>query len=381
MSGAVLCRRVDSYDSPALEAAVEELFAACPAADALGPDSRVLVKPNLLAKHPPAHAVTTHPAVVAACVRALQRRGVRRITVADSPGGVYTPGVLRGIYAASGMAQVCADTGAQLYTACRYEPVACHGARVSAFQLIEPAAQADFIVDCPKVKTHVMTGLSCAVKNMFGTVPGLQKAELHMRFPQRGPFGQMLMDLWQCVRPGLVVADGVLAMEGDGPAGGVPRQLGLILGGNDGWTVDLALCRMMGFEPCQVPYLAAGIEAGLCPPRFDTALLRGDADALAPVPDWKRPSGFAGVDFSASVPRPVRWLVPGAEKLVAPRPKIRRDRCVGCGKCAEICPGHTIRVERGKAHIDPAGCIRCFCCHEMCPVKAIDVKRFFLFRM
>ena len=70
----------------------------------------------------------------------------------------------------------------------------------------------------------------------------------------------------------------------------------------------------------------------------------------------------------------------GCGKWIAPRPKIDVSRCIGCGKCAEICPGHTIR-EKGKAHIDPKGCIRCFCCHEMCPVKAIEVKRFRLFQM
>ena len=55
--------------------------------------------------------------------------------------------------------------------------------------------------------------------------------------------------------------------------------------------------------------------------------------------------------------------------------------CIGCGKCAEICPGHTITVENGKAHIVPRACIRCFCCHEMCPAKAIDVKRAGIFNL
>lgn len=72
--------------------------------------------------------------------------------------------------------------------------------------------------------------------------------------------------------------------------------------------------------------------------------------------------------------------MPGVERLIAPRPKIDRRKCVGCGKCAEICPGHTIAVRDKKARIDPAHCIRCFCCHEMCPVKAIDVKHFRLFQ-
>ncbi|MFQ9679127.1 MAG: DUF362 domain-containing protein [Ruthenibacterium lactatiformans] len=61
------------------------------AARALGPRSRVLVKPNLVAKHAPEKAVTTHPAVLDAVCAALRRRGVESITVADFPAGCTTP--------------------------------------------------------------------------------------------------------------------------------------------------------------------------------------------------------------------------------------------------------------------------------------------------
>ena len=81
------------------------------------------------------------------------------------------------------------------------------------------------------------------------------------------------------------------------------------------------------------------------------------------------------MDFSNRFPKPLRWAAPTVVKLAAPRPRIRRAKCIGCGKCAEICPQKTIHLQDKKARIDPAHCIRCFCCHEMCPVKAIDVYR------
>ena len=49
--------------------------------------------------------------------------------------------------------------------------------------------------------------------------------------------------------------------------------------------------------------------------------------------------------------------------------------CVGCGKCAESCPQHTIQIRDGKAVIHYKNCIRCFCCHEMCPKHVIDIRR------
>ncbi len=381
--GRVYARQIQSYEDPALQEAVEEIFAACGAAAALGPGRRALVKPNLLAKHPPEHAVTTHPAVVEAVIRALQRRGVTDIVVADSPGGVYTPGAMRTVYRASGMEDACRRTGAGLYSECRWgvrrAAEGCH--LVQEFNLLQPVLEADFIVNVAKLKTHVMTGMSCAVKNLFGTVPGLQKAEFHMRFPEKETFGRMLADLCSTVAPSLTVVDGILAMEGDGPAGGSPRELGLLLGGEDPYAIDLAVCRLMGLEPQKVPYLAAAMERGACGRELDERLLWGQPDAAAPVEDYRLPESYTSIDFTTRAPRAIRWILPGMERWVAPKPKINRARCIGCGKCAEICPGHTIRIQERKARIDPAHCIRCFCCHEMCPVKAIDVKRFFAFHL
>ena len=275
MGKEVHCYSVPDYASAALAADVEDIFAQSAAARALGPRSRVLVKPNLVAKHAPEKAVTTHPAVLDAVCAALRRRGVESITVADSPGGLYNPAVMKSIYKASGLLAVCERHGALAYTACEAAPRKTDGVRVKEFSLLRPVLEADFIIDLPKVKTHVMTGMSCAVKNLFGTVPGLQKAEFHMRFPEKEPFGEMLVDLCETVRPQLIIADGVLAMEGDGPAGGTPRALGLELGGEDAYAVDLAVCRLMGMPAMRVPYLAAAHARGLCEAALEEALLRG----------------------------------------------------------------------------------------------------------
>lgn len=372
------------YDVPEYaqaDAAVEKIFAACVAPDALNAESRVLIKPNCLAKHTPEHAVTTHPAVLRAVIEACRRRGVQSITVADSAGGLYNAGVMRAIYKAAGLTQVCEETGAALYLDCEAQtkPVET-GARVSSFNFIEPVHSCTFFINLPKMKTHVMTGLSCAVKNLFGCIPGLEKAELHMRFPQKEDFGNMLVDLCETVRPQLHIIDGVLAMEGDGPAGGTPRQAGIIAGGQNPYAIDLVMCRIMGLNAANVPYLAAAAARGLCGLTADGITVTGDEQKAQPVTDWKLPKGQADTNFSRNVPTFLRGAVNAAQRAIAPRPKIDRKKCIGCGKCAEICPGKTITVTDGKAHIDPKGCIRCFCCHEMCPVKAIRVKQFFAFR-
>ena len=117
----------------------------------------------------------------------------------------------------------------------------------------------------------------------------------------------MLVDLCETVRPQLIIADGVLAMEGDGPAGGTPRALGLVLGGEDAYAVDLAVCRLMGMPAMRVPYLAAAHARGLCEAALEEALLRGDTQAAAPVADYKLPAGFADISFADKAPRALRW--------------------------------------------------------------------------
>ena len=123
MEKKVLIFRVPEYDQNLVDEKVEEIFSRLPAARELNPGTRVLIKPNLLAKHPPEHGVTTHPAVVLGVIRACKRRGVpaEQITVADSSGGLYNPALMKGVYQASGLWQVCLEEGVECYTQCRYE--------------------------------------------------------------------------------------------------------------------------------------------------------------------------------------------------------------------------------------------------------------------
>lgn len=381
MKQVVLKSGLSYADADALDAAVEAIFAASEKAAALGPHSRVLLKPNLLAKHAPEKAVTTHPVVVAAVADALHRRGVTDITLADSSGGIYTESSMRAIYKASGLAGVCEEKNLRFWEQTTSGRKAANGLRCKEFNLLTPVIESDFIIDLPKVKTHVMTGMTCAVKNLFGCVPGLQKAEFHMRFPDREQFGEMLVDLCETVAPALTIADGIVALEGDGPAGGTPKVMGILLGSEDPYLLDLAVAKLIGITPEKVPYLAAAMRRGLCAKQFPEEALASGSDPLVPAEGFVLPSSYADITFGDQVPTGLRWATPMVTRFAAPHPVIRRAKCIGCGKCAEICPGRTIEVKNKKAKIKKDDCIRCFCCHEMCPVKAIDVKSLPFFKL
>ena len=375
-NGRVYIRYADSYELAPLVEKVRDIFTWSGMAQRVTPACTILLKPNMLSRSAPEKAVTTHPAVVERVIICLKELGAdpAKITVADSSGGTVNAAVLRGNYRTCGFEDVCERQGAFLYVEQKGVTVKTDGVMVKEFELIEPAVECDIKISLAKFKTHVMTGMSGAVKNLFGTVPGLKKAEFHMRFPDRDNFSNMMVDLCETVRPDLTIIDGILGMEGDGPGGGNPRRFNVLLAGCDPYTVDLAICRMMDALPSSFPIMKAAIDRGLAAEVFDTGLLDGEVELCEPIPDFLRPKSYS-VDFSDHLPAFLRWAAPVVEGFMVPRPKIDRSRCIGCGRCRDICPQKTITIKDKKASIDPSGCIRCFCCHEMCPVKAIKVKR------
>lgn len=184
---------------------------------------RVLLKPNLLMKRRPEEATTTHPLVVEAAARLLLDWGASEVTIADSPGGPYTRPLLHSIYETCGMTAAARQSGARLnedtgFTTLRRE----ENRLVREFSIINPVAEADLVVSVCKLKTHSMTTLSGGVKNLFGCIPGLQKPELHLRFPEKADFGEMLVDLALTVKPPSPLWMRWWAWKGTAPRAAVP---------------------------------------------------------------------------------------------------------------------------------------------------------------
>lgn len=378
----VQVRHAAHHDAGQIATAAASMMQAMPMVQALALGARVLIKPNLLAKHAPKEGVTTNPHLVAGVILALRQQGVQNILVADSPAGPYTPSIMHGLYEACGMRGVCEELGVPLYTACETAIFPANGKLVRQFTVMHPVLECDLIVNLPKMKTHMMTGITGAAKNLFGCVAGLHKVELHMQFPAKERFGQMLVDLNTCLPPAVHIVDAGLAMEGNGPSGGKLRELNLLFGGQNALTTDLCLCHYMGFPAMQVPYLAAAFQNGLCPASFNTNWLNAASDEAAQLPPaFAQPKSYGNrLDFSRELPPFLRPLMPHFQQWAAPQPMVNKGACIGCGKCVGMCPQKIISLTKGVAHIPRKGCIHCFCCHEVCPAKAIDVKRRRLFR-
>lgn len=359
-----------SYESEAVDAAVDELFALCGGLDNIvKPGQRVLVKANLLMKREPEAATTTHPQVIRAIVSALQRIGAQAI-VADSPGGPYTRGMLAGVYEACGMKAVAEETGCRLnddfHTITRYYE---EGIAAKQMDLIGVLDDVDAVITVGKLKTHGLTTMTGCVKNLFGTVPGTLKVEYHARYPEVEDFAQMLLDLCGCVKPCFAVLDAIEGMEGEGPSGGRMRRIGALIGGRNPHLVDVVGARLIGLEPEQVITLSKAKERGLLP---DYELV-GDSIEPLIVSDFDVPMRL----------RKGHWLnlMKHLPSAIRPRPVFTHKACDGCGTCVRSCPKQAITLDGNRLpHVDLKRCIRCFCCQELCPKTDIEVKRNILLR-
>lgn len=337
----------------------------------LRPGMKVVIKPNLVMAKSPEFSATTHPLVIRGVIRYLREHGITDITVAESSGGLYNAEHMNRVYRTCGMDSLQPD--ARLNTDFTSRTVSCPaGFANRSFNLITPVTEADYIVNICKLKTHAMTGYSGGIKNLFGTIPGLEKPQLHYRWPDIDDFSRMLLEVAQTVNPQFTVIDAIDAMEGNGPTGGTVRPMHMLFAARDFYTQDYFAAKLMGLDPMGVSMIRQAVERGLAHP--DEITLKGGfiPENMAPfrVPDTK------SLNFTDSLPKFLRKpFFFAAAKILKSYPILKKEDCIGCGKCAESCPAHIISIEKGKARFKKRGCISCFCCQEMCPAKAISVRK------
>ena len=251
----VSVQAADRYDPELLDRAVAAHFEALDVARDLRPGMHVLLKPNLLAARDPALAVTTHPEVLAAVARWLRAHGISKITLADSPGGVYSAAMLKKLYAACGLSPLEGLLHLNLDVS---------SGRRDGFTLITPVLEADYIINCAKLKTHGLTVMTAGVKNLFGCIPGLKKPEWHCLRPTIGAFSDLLVDLCQTVAPQITLLDAIDCIEGNGPGGGDVRHMGMTLCSRSPYALDEHAARLMGLRGGMAPTVQAARRRGPC---------------------------------------------------------------------------------------------------------------------
>ena len=377
----VAIRKCESYEMDTVRLALTQSLSAIGGLEKIRDGSRVVIKANLVSMAKPEDAVTTHPALLCALVELLMKKNCT-VVIGDSPGGLYNAAFLDRIYAATGLRSV-RELGAILNHDFGHTEATFEDAKIAKkFEYTTYLDGADHIINFCKLKTHGMMAMSCAVKNMFGVIPGVFKPEYHYRYPSYEDFADMLVDLNEYFKPTLCIVDAVVGMEGNGPTMGHARQIGAVLASTDPYSLDVCCAHIIGLDSRNVPTIVASSKRGLTPMEISEIEIDGDLES-AVVPDFDILPTKASLQFGSSGKKYFGILSILADKCLRSRPRLSKSECIGCGKCASICPAHAITMRKSSTtnkkgvipYIKKNACISCFCCQEFCPVGALKVYR------
>jgi uncharacterized protein (DUF362 family) len=251
----VAFRKLTAPSAAAVEAAVRgAVDRVAPAEDVVG--DRVLVKLNAMSDEVfPGR--NTSPWVVDAAIGLLRERYPRAtMTIVDAD----TAGARQ-------FERACANWG--------YDVLARrHGVRIQNLsdaptrvvrtenvdvpELELPACVLDAtsLINLPVIKTHVITGITCALKNHWGLLP-------RVRYQYHPIVNEVIAEVNRCVNTVLSIVDGTVCIEGPGPKTGIPRVANVILAGRDRVAVDSAVIAFMGLDPRIAPHVRRAAERGV----------------------------------------------------------------------------------------------------------------------
>jgi len=332
--------------------------------------NQVLLKVNLLSA---GEGVHTHPSVARAVIELVKEAGGVPV-VADTPGVSHVGNEATTAMVTSGLEAVAKETGCEAF---QFEvkgfaeiPVP-RGKKLRSIYAAKTALEADVIISLPKLKTHGLTLFTGAVKNTFGVVPPRTRRTIHAQQASAEDFGEALVDIYSVVKPRLTIMDGVIGMEGEGPAHGDLRSVGVILASADGVALDAVASRVVGFEPMEIHTTRLATERGLGNGDMGGIKVLGERVEDVAV-TFKRPPSW-----QSNLPP---WLMSLINRLAYVRPQVDVEKCVQCGICAKSCPVKALRLAPYPI-FDREKCIECYCCNELCPEGAIILERSWLARV
>ena len=219
----------------------------------------VLLKPNLV-DYIPGNHVNTHPLLVCAAVECFRRLGAKNVLVGEGPGHQRDTEL---VLLESGFREELRQLKTPFVDLNRDElvvtPLLATYTGMKQLWLPRTVLEADLVVSMPKVKTHHWSGITLSMKNMFGVVPGAKygwpKNILHWKGIQESS-----LDVCATVPVHFVIADAIVAMEGNGPLNGHPRPLNRIVLADDPVAADATCARLMGLDPTRITHLRVGAQ-------------------------------------------------------------------------------------------------------------------------
>lgn len=210
---------------------------------------RVLIKPNLCTMKKADTGATTDPEVVRGIIDLVQRR-TDDIAIIESDCPAIDAEIIWSYCGYTGLAR---EMNVELINLSK-EPMLKH----KHYTLPQMLFEDHVLVNVPKMKTNDITVVSCSLKNLFGLIPNRYRAKYHKEIDR------VIRDLNVFFRSDLIVVDGLIGMEGDGPINGQPVEMNLVIAGDNPVAIDSVVCNLMAVNPIEIEHIrmASGAKLG-----------------------------------------------------------------------------------------------------------------------
>jgi len=337
-------------------------------------EEEILLKPNLLSapeKKETRDKILTDPRILEALIKILSEKQ-KKIVIGDCS-GVGELGGTREALRKSGyleLGQRYPNVNVRSLEKNGPINVSINGKKLKNANVAKDVVEAQAIINVPKMKTHSLTIFTGAVKNLFGTITGGDKARIHSLGATLNGFSQCLVDLYgyEKEKIKLNIMDAFIALEGAGPgASGQAVKMGLILASDDAVALDAAAVRIMGLKPEKIPTLQLAHEQGLG--EIDENLITILGEKLE---DVRR---------KFKIPLSVKMAFIPYQRFsqIIQRFPDYKSGCTGCESCVNTCPEKVIEIitdKRGnpRPKIDFKNCITCYSCIEICPEACYSTR-------
>lgn len=230
---------------------------------------KVLLKANICGGNPHIKGSFTSIEVVDELIEMIQKIGAK-VSVIDSD-MIWTK--FDPIAQAEGWKEYAQKTNIPLINLAKTEMVRFNFGEKSAIGIVpvsKELVEADVIISVATMKTHLLTNVTLAMKNMYGTFPEENKAKFH-----RFGIENVVVEVNKAFTPNLTIIDGSIGGEASGPLSSKRVDFETIIASNDVVAADSVACQLMGYDPLEVKHVKMAHDAGLGDARvvFDTSIL------------------------------------------------------------------------------------------------------------
>ena len=184
------------------------------------------------------------------------------------------------------------------------EPVDTGNPLCSILEFPKTVMSADSIINLPVLKTHVLSGITCCLKNHWGMLP-------RCRYQHHTQLPEVIAEINRQIKHTVYnIVDATICIEGSGPKTGRPKICSVIFGGADRVAVDAFAMKFMGMPFASSVHVGNSERAGVGLSNFTVT-----GDQFSPDP-FEQPQ--SGSDLVSSLEKKLRALPVIGELLYSP---------------------------------------------------------------